>query len=277
VGAVSGVLIGTWFIFSGVEKKPEQVTQMKAAGTYSGYLHTEILRVVPTYVGLAAVLLLLALAIARIKFPAISAEGDAEEQGSFGALLQYPHLWLAVVAQFFYVGAQVATWSTFIPYMKQYTALSERNCGYFLTGTLVALAAGRIVSTALMRYVEAVKLTRVYALINVCLLTVAILRPGMMGTVMIFATSFFMSVMFPTIFALGVKGLGPNTKLGGSLIVMAILGGAVFPPLMGVVKQATGSLAQGYWLPALGFALVAVYGFLGSGASPVEVEAAPIV
>jgi FHS family L-fucose permease-like MFS transporter len=146
-----------------------------------------------------------------------------------------------------------------------------------LTGTLVALAAGRIFSTGLMRYVDAVKLTRVYALINIALLAAAILRPGMMGAMAIFATSFFMSVMFPTIFALGVKGLGANTKLGGSFIVMAILGGAVFPPLMGVVKQATGSLAQGYWLPALGFGVVAVYGFMASGASVDEVESAPVV
>ena len=277
VGAVSGVLIGTWFIFSGVEKTPDQVTQMKAAGTYAGYLHTEIMRVVPTYVGLAAVLLLLAAAIGRMTFPAISTEGDGEEQGSFGALLHYPHLWFAVVAQFFYVGAQVSTWSTFIPYMKQYTTESEKSCGYFLTGTLVALALGRIVSTWLMRYVDAVRLTRVYALINIALLALAILRPGMMGAMAIFATSFFMSVMFPTIFALGVKGLGPNTKLGGSFIVMAILGGAVFPPLMGVVKQATGSLAQGYWLPALGFAVVAVYGFVGARVSVAEVEEAPVV
>jgi FHS family L-fucose permease-like MFS transporter len=277
VGAVSGVLIGTWFIFSGVEKTPVQVMQMKSAGTYERYLHMEIMRVVPTYVGLAAVLLLLAAAIGWMTFPAISAEVDGEERGSFHALLRYPQLWLAVVAQFFYVGAQVSTWSTFIPYMKQYTALSERSCGYLLTGTLVALAAGRIVSTALMRYVDAVKLTRVYALINICLLTVAIVRPGMLGAEMIFATSFFMSVMFPTIFALGVKGLGPHTKLGGSFIVMAILGGAVFPPLMGVVKQVTGSLAQGYWLPALGFGVVAVYGFMVRGVQPDEVEAAPVV
>jgi FHS family L-fucose permease-like MFS transporter len=278
VGCVTGVLIGTWFIFSGIEKTPDQVSQMKAAGTYAGYLHTEIMRVVPTYVGLAAVLLLLAVCIGRATFPVIGAEanGAAEEKGSFAELMHFPHLWFAVVAQFFYVGAQVATWSTFIPYMKQYTSETEKACGYFLTGTLVALALGRIFSTWLMRYVDAVKLTRVYAMINIALLAVAIARPGMMGAIAVLATSFFMSVMFPTIFALGVKGLGANTKLGGSFIVMAISGGAFFPPLMGVVEKMTGNLARGYVLPALAYVVVAIYGFMGSGASLEEVESAPI-
>jgi FHS family L-fucose permease-like MFS transporter len=82
--------------------------------------------------------------------------------------------------------------------------------------------------------------------------------------------------MFPTIFALGVKGLGANTKLGGSFIVMAISGGAFFPPLMGVVEKMTGNLARGYVLPALAYVVVAIYGFMGSGASLEEVESAPI-
>jgi FHS family L-fucose permease-like MFS transporter len=234
------------------------------------------MRVVPTYVGLAAVVLLLALAVGLTRFPKIGTS-ESEDQGSFRELLRYPRLWLAVGAQFFYVGAQVATWSTFIPYMKEYTALTERAAGNYLMLTLVALAIGRFVSTALMRYVDAVRLMRLYGLVNVALLIGAVMKPGMMGAMLILATSFFMSIMFPTIFALGVHGLGRNTKLGGSFIVMAILGGAVFPPLMGLITAATGSLAMGYLLPAAGFAAVAVYGFVGSGATVDEVEAAPIV
>jgi len=76
------------------------------------------------------------------------------------------------------------------------------------------------------------------------------------------ASSFFLSIMFPTIFALGLKGLGANTKVAGSFLVMSIVGGAIFPPLLGLLAKATGSGAMGYTVPLAGFAGVAVYGFL---------------
>jgi len=216
------------------------------------------------------VVLLLAVIIARTKFPAMHAEleGEGGDHGSFRALLGYPHLWFAVVAQFFYVGSQVATWSNYIPYLKTYTTLTERQSGYFLTGTLVAFAVGRIFSTSLMKLVSPAKMMALYAGINIALLAVAILRPGLMGGCVILLTSFFMSIMFPTIFALGVKGLGPNTKLGGSLIVVAVVGGAAISPLMAVVKKDTGSLALGYVLPLLGYVVVVLYGILGPKIAP---------
>jgi FHS family L-fucose permease-like MFS transporter len=161
--------------------------------------------------------------------------------------------------------------------MKAYTTYGEKASGYFLTGSLVALGLGRVFSTALMRFVDAAKLMRIYAFLNIALVLFASLHPGFAGAMALLMTSFFMSIMFPTIFALGVKGLGSDTKLGGSLIVMAILGGAIFPPLVGVVERATGSLAHGYMIVAVGYVVVAAYGFMGSGVSEREVEAAPIV
>jgi FHS family L-fucose permease-like MFS transporter len=168
----------------------------------------------------------------------------------------------AVVAQFFYVGTQVSTWSTFIPYMRTYSAMSERTAGYFLTATLAAFAAGRIVSTPLMRFITPGKMVAVYAVVNMLLIGVGVLHPGMAGIYAILFTSFFMSVMYPTIFALGVKNLGGDTKLGSSLIVMSIVGGAIFPPLMGWITRLSGSVALGYALPALGYVVVALYAYL---------------
>ena len=168
-----------------------------------------------------------------------------------------------MIAQFFLCGAQIATWSNFIFYMKAYTTQTERACGYFLTGSLVALALGRIVSTWLMRYVAATRLLRLYAMINIVLVVFAVIRPGMAGGMALLVTSFFMSIMFPTIFALGVKDLGPDTKVGGSFIVTTIVAGAIFPVLLGVVARTTGSLALGYLLPVSGYVVVAMYGFLG--------------
>jgi FHS family L-fucose permease-like MFS transporter len=279
-GTIFGVLVGTIFIFSGVEKTPDQIAAMRAAGTYAAYLHSETMRVVPTYVGFAAALLLLTVLIWRTAFPKMQSEkGPASTSTGIGFSLlgKYPHLLLAVVAQFFYVGAQVCTWSNFILYMRTYTTQPERACGYFLTGSLVALGLGRVISTPLLRFVAAARLMRIYALINIALVLFAVAKPSMAGAMALLATSFFMSIMFPTIFALGVKGLGADTKLGGSLIVTAIIGGAVFPFFLGLIARTTGSLALGYIVPAVGYVVVALYGFMSTGGSVSEVDAAPVV
>jgi len=273
-GTITGVLIGTWFIFSGVEKNPAEIAAMRAQGTYAAYLHSEILRVVPTYVILGIAVLLLAALIGMTRFPVVS-DSHADLSvvsealnprltSSIGRLLRNPHLMLAVVAQFFYVGAQIGTWSTFIPYLRAYTSLSERTAGYCLTATLIAFAIGRIVSTSLMRFVRPEKMMGTYAAINIVLLAVGASLPGTTGGAAILLTSFFMSIMYPTIFVLGVGGLGEDTKLGGSLLVMAIAGGAIFPPAMGWITRGTGSVALGYLLPAAGYVAVALYAFLAS-------------
>jgi FHS family L-fucose permease-like MFS transporter len=264
-GTITGVLVGTFFIFSGVEHSDNRIAEMKTAGTYAAYLHGEIMRVVPTYVILGCIVLLLALVIGRTDFPPIHSEHeDSGDRGHFSELFRCPHLWLAVAAQFFYVGAQVSTWSACIFYMKQYTGVGERTAALFLTGHLIALSLGRIVSTWLMRWFRPARMMGAYAVINVALMLVGILHPGMLGGCALLATSFFMSIMYPTIFALGVKGLGPNTKLGGSLIVMALAGGAIMPPVLGYIARQTGSYAMGYLVPLSGFVVVALYAFFGS-------------
>jgi FHS family L-fucose permease-like MFS transporter len=263
-GTITGVLVGTFFIFSGVEHSAARVAEMRTAGTYAAYLHGEIMRVVPTYVVLGCVVLLMAVAIGRTNFPPIHSEHeDSGDRGRFSDLFHYPHLWLAVVAQFFYVGAQVSTWSACIFYMKQYTGVGERTAALFLTGHLIALSLGRILSTWLMRWIRPSLMMGVYALVNIALMLVGILHPGMVGGCALVATSFFMSIMYPTIFAVGVRGLGPSTKLGGSLIVMALAGAAIMPPALGYIARQTGSYAMGYLVPLSGFVVVALYAFFG--------------
>src|ERR1700733_15058776 len=173
-GTIVGVIIGARFIFSGVELKPAQVAAMKQTGAYAKVLHTELMRVVPTYIVLGSVVLLFALVLSRMKFPSIMSEHEdvSGDRGTFRALLHYPHLWFAVIANFCNVGAQVATWSSLIPYMKQYTAVSERTAAGYLTATLVALALGRFFSTQLMKYVAASNLLWIYAATNVVLLCI---------------------------------------------------------------------------------------------------------
>ena len=266
LGAISGALIGTVFIFSGIELNKRQVVSMKAAGTYQAYLHHETLRVITPYLVLACVVFVWALLIMRTKFPQMAGEGPGESAtgGGYRDLLRFPHYVTAVIAQFFYVGALGGTWSYFIQYVQQYTHQPEKIAGYFLSGTLVAFGVGRFTSTYLMKFVRPNVLMGVFAVTNVLLVGVSVVQPGWIGLWAIFATSFFMSLMFPTIFALGIKGLGPDTKIGGSLLIMSIVGGAAFPPLMGLISDATGSMALAMLVPLACYAFIAYYSFLGS-------------
>jgi MFS transporter, FHS family, L-fucose permease len=263
-GAITGVLIGTVFIFSGIELSPRQIDSMKAQHLYDAYLRSETLRVVKPYLALGVLAVLWALLILRTKFPPIQSEHEeGGDHGHFRDLFHFPHFWMAVVAQFLYVGAQIGTWSYFIQYVQEYTHQPEKTAGYLLTGTLIAFGVGRFTSAYLMRFIAPYKLLGAFAVANVALVAFGVLRPGWTGLWAILLTSFFMSLMFPTIFALGLKGLGPNTKIGGSLIVMAIVGGAVIPPLMGKIADASHSMAPAYVIPLLAYLFIAGYAFAG--------------
>jgi FHS family L-fucose permease-like MFS transporter len=168
------------------------------------------------------------------------------------------------VAQFCYVGAQVGTWSFFIQYIQDYTGEHEKLAGALLTGTLVAFAVGRFSATWFMKYIRPSRLMGIYGASNIILVLLAVVIPGWVGVWSIFLTSFFMSLMFPTIFALGIKGLGENTKLGGSLMVMAIIGGAVFTPVMGLISDKTKSMALAMIIPLVCYVVVTWYAVWGA-------------
>ena len=266
IGSITGALIGTIFIFSGVELSPQQISDRKAQGLYQIYLRTETLRVIKPYLVIGAVAVFWALLIARTKFPAVSGEGDRgnSNHGHFRELFRFPHFLWAVVAQFLYVGAQVGTWSYFIQYVQEATHQPEKIAGYFLTGTLAAFGIGRFASAYLMRSIAPNRLMGAYSMVNIILVAFGVLLPGWFGLWCVFLTSFFMSLMFPTIFALGLKGLGQNTKIGGSLLVMAIVGGAVLTPIMGLISEAAHSVAVAYLVPLFCYVCIALYSYLGS-------------
>jgi MFS transporter, FHS family, L-fucose permease len=260
LGSIAGVLAGTVFIFSGVELNATQVAAQKAAGSYATYLQHETMRVVAPYLVLGCIALTLAIVFVRTKFPEVVAEGGTEAGGGrISELFRRPHFLFAVLAQFLYIGAQVGTWSYFIQYVQDYTHQPEKHAGLLLTGTLCAFALGRFSAPLLMKYIAAARLMMVYAMVNALLMLFAVLRPGWAGMWAVFLTSFFMSIMFPTIFALGLEGLGPLVKLGGSLLVMSIVGGAVLTPVMGWISQRAGGLAYGYTVPLVGYVVVAIF------------------
>jgi FHS family L-fucose permease-like MFS transporter len=272
LGAMSGVLIGKVFIFSGIEHSQAEINALKASGQYKGYLHAETLRVIPPYMIIGAVILVWAFLIWKVKFPAETETGTRSKMdttktsnhGHFSKLFQYPHFIKGIIAQFFYVGAQVGTWSFMIAYIKDYLNKPDKEAGTYLFVSLLAFGIGRFIATALMRRFDPGKLMGIYSIVNVILVTIAVTFPGIVGGYALVISSFFMSLMFPTIFALGVKGLGPNTKIGGSMIIMAIIGGAVWTPIMGLISDKTGSMALAMIIPLIGYLYVMYYSFIGS-------------
>jgi len=266
LGSMTGVLIGTVFIFSGTELSNIQIDKMKLDGTYPAYLHEEIMRVGPPYIVIGSIILLLAFLIWKTRFPVEkkATSPDGNNTGKLAALMHYPHFLKGVAAQFFYVGAQVGTWSFMIQYLKDYMQKSEKEAGTMLFVSILAFGVGRFVATALMKHIEPRKLMGIYSIINVLLCATAVLIPGFIGGWALVATSFFMSLMFPTIFALGIKGLGPHTKLGGSMIIMAIIGGAVWTPLMGFISDTTHSMALAILVPLASYVFIIYYSFVGA-------------
>ncbi len=266
IGAVLGVLIGTIFILSGIEHDPARIAAMKATGEYATYLHEETMRVVMPYLILAGFALVWSVLIMLTKFPKVRDEISTEKgpKAKVSDLLKYPYFYKGVISQFFYCGAQTCTWSFFIQYVQDYTGQPEKIAGYFLTGTLIAFGVGRFSATYFMKYISPSRLMGIYGILNMLLVAIAIVMPGTLGVWAIFFTSFFMSLMYPTNFALSIRKLGANTKIGGSIMVMAIVGGAFFPPIMGLIAEGAKSMAIAMIVPLAGYVYITYYAFSGS-------------
>jgi FHS family L-fucose permease-like MFS transporter len=265
IGAVLGVLLGTLFILSGIEHDPSKIEALKAAGEYDAYLKEETMRVVTPYLVLGGFAILWCVFLAISKFPVSRDEvKEDEHKSNIKDLIKFPHFYKGVASQFFYCGAQTCTWSFFITYVQDFTGQPEKVAGYFLTGTLVAFGVGRFSATYIMKFVDPSKLMGLYGIINIALVAIAIIYPGIVGVWAIFFTSFFMSLMYPTNFALSIRELGQNAKMGGSIMVMAIVGGAVLPPLMGYIAEASHSMAIAMVIPLIGYAYITYYALSGS-------------
>ena len=264
IGAITGAVIGTVFIFSGIEPDEKAIGLMKETGEYADFLKSETLRVIVPYLFLAAFAVMWAGLLWKTKLPEVKSnteKSDAPIKQSLKGLFKNKSFVRGVMVQFLYVGAQVGTWSYFIMYVRQYTGQTEKAAGYMLSATLAAFALGRFSATWLMKMIRPVVLMGIYSLINVLLVTVCILVPGIAGMWCLLLTSFFMSLMYPTIFALSVKGLGEQSKIGGSVLVMAILGGALITPLMGLIAELSGSMALAMLIPLLAYVYIAGYSF----------------
>lgn len=169
---------------------------------------------------------------------------------------------MGVVAQFFYVGAQICVWSFTIRYVMAELDLTEADASSYYIAALVIFTIFRFINTYLMKYFRAENLLLLSALFGVLSTFLVISGSGYAGVYALVAISGFMSLMFPTIFGLASKGLGKDTKIGSSGLIMAIGGGAVLPPIQGYLSDLTGSIGISFWVPLICFLIIAFYALL---------------
>ena len=215
------------------------------------------------YTILAFVLLAIAILFYFIKLPDIRNHQQHHNQNGLLKTLRHKNVSWAVAAQFFYVGAQVCVFSLFILYATEVTHITEVQAATYLSVGGLAFLIGRFMGTLFMAFVKPNILLTIYAVICAGLCIVAINYTGVFTLYAIIGICFFMSIMFPTIFSLGIKDLGPDTEMASSLIVMSIVGGAVMPRFFGLISDGTKNIQNGYVVPFVCFLVVAYFGWQG--------------
>jgi FHS family L-fucose permease-like MFS transporter len=248
-------LMGGTFILSGKTLSSQQEAGMTAQHLQD-YLNAEASAVKLPYVIIGVVVLTVAYLLYKTKLPEIKEQDNSLEVK--GSIFKEKNLMLGVWAQFFYVGAQVCVSSFFIRFSERVAGLEEKTAALFLSGALLGFMVGRFFGTFLMKFISPSKLLATYSVLNILLLILAVTTHGKFSVYALTGVEFFMSIMFPTIFSLGIRGLGSKTKQGSSLIIMSIVGGAVFPVIMGRISDAS-NIQTAYLVPAACFIVVFLF------------------
>jgi len=263
VGAFVAPLIGGQFILSGIEHTTEEFSRMSPE-QLNAYLQSEADAVKLPYLVIGIVVLIVCFLIFVSHIPDIKENNENEKESFSIKVFRHSHVTWAVITQLFYVGAQVCVGSFFIRFAKFVMEMPEKKAA-FVWGSvaMVGFMVGRFAGTLLMKYIKPAKLLSIYAIISIALLALALTTKGSTAVYCLAAVPFFMSIMFPTIFALGIKDLGEETKIASSFIVMSIVGGAIFPLFMGMISDATGSIQKAYIVPLICLFMILYFGWKG--------------
>ncbi len=251
VALVVGPWIAGQFIFAGNEGAMTTLVEKQKAAE----------AVIFPYSLIAGTVLLVALLFFLTKMPEPAKSAGLKFDKS---IFKKKHLMWAVLAQLFYVGAQAGIWGITINYIIELIPGTTREIAsknFMVVGTIL-FVIGRFLGTWMMTFIKDHRLLTVYGAVASLLCFMGVFAEGKIAVYAVLGTNFFMSIMFPTIFALGVKDLGEHTKLGSSFIIMAIVGGAILPPFMGLMADTIG-IQQSFLLPALCFLAVVYYGWNG--------------
>lgn len=261
LGSIAGVVLSREFILSHLNRASADERAQMSAEKLQAVQSEELTAVMGPYVGVALLLIVIWGLIAFTRMP-----DDSESNESFSLLATLKRLFrknhyvAGVVAQFFYIGAQIGVWSFTIRYVMAELGHTEAQASSYYIAALVLFTGSRFVCTWLMNFVKSSTLLAALSGLGIVLTAVVIAGGGYVGVVALVGISACMSLMFPTIFGLAVRGLGEDSKIGGSGLIMAIAGGAALPAVQGLLSDATGSIHLAFIIPLLCFFVTAAYG-----------------
>jgi MFS transporter, FHS family, L-fucose permease len=306
-GAITGVVVSQVFVLSRLNVLTAEQRQTLPTEQLEAIQRGELNAVTMAYLVMGLIMACLLLAIYLTKMPNLKEGGkQLDLRNTFGRLFRNKNYVWGVIAQFFYVGAQIAVWSYIIRYVVNQMSLDDVVKGLGAAATpdmiieklrglepiaaqfyaicewvgldallprtaeqagatyyimsLILFVIGRFACTFAMEYVKPRNLLTALSALAVACCLITIYAPGFAGIYALMGISFCMSLMFPTIYGLGIAGLKDDMKVGGSGMVMAIAGAAVLTQIQGVVSDGAGSIKVAYWVPALAFIVVGFYG-----------------
>jgi len=261
IGSIIGVLLSKLFILSNLNNASAEARAAMSNDQLQSIQAEELAAVMGPYVGVAIILGLLWLTIAKVKMPVASDAGpELNIISTFKRLSRNSNYVWGVIAQFFYVGAQIGVWSYTIRYVMQTMDVNEEAAASYYMAALILFMVSRFICTALMKFIRPGKLLSALSFLALIFTAIVMGVGGTIGVYALIAISGCMSLMFPTIYGLAVRGLGDDTKIGGSGLIMAILGGAVLTSLQGQVSDMTDSIHIAYAVPFICFVIIAIYG-----------------
>ncbi|MFC6997031.1 L-fucose:H+ symporter permease [Rufibacter roseus] len=264
IGSMTGVLLSKLFILSQLNKASAEERADMTAEQLQTIQSDELSSVMGPYVGVAVVLVLLGILIKTTKMPEMKDEGRLDLGATFKRLLKKPTYVWSVIAQFIYVGVQICVWSFTIRYVMEQLSLNEDDSSNYYLVSLILFASCRFIFTGLMKYIRPRILLLFSAIAAVAFTLIVIYGSGHLGVYALIGISGCMSLMFPTIYGLGMRGVGKDTKIAGSGMIMAILGGAILPVFQGQMSDSTQSISLSFYIPLFCFAFIALYALFGA-------------
>lgn len=248
VGTMIGPALGTYFLLS---------------GNYSG--EKDLSSVKHLYGGIGAVLIIIAIIFSVVKVPFLKGAHAVAEPASPAsrdtifpvALFRKRHFLWSVTAQFFNVAAQAGTWAFFINYGHDVMGFSGAKAGNYMVLFMAMMMLGRIAGTSLMKFIAPNKILASFAIGNIIMCLVVSAAAGWVSFAALLMINFFFSIMFPTIFSLGLKDLGNYSQQGSSFIAMGVVGGAFSPFIMGLI--ANNNVALSYLLPIVCYVVIFLF------------------
>jgi MFS transporter, FHS family, L-fucose permease len=252
VGAMVGPALGSYFLFAGHQEGSTDLTSVKML-----------------YLGIGAVIATIAVSFSFVKVPPItySDSHSADDVSAVNvdvapdkSLFERKHFVWSAIAQFFNVAAQSGTWAFFINYGSDVMGFTEAKAANYMIVFMGMMLAGRFIGTFLMRVIAPNTLLAIFALSNILMCIIVAQNLGWPSYIALLLINFFFSIMFPTIFSLGLKNLGQRTQQAASFISMGVVGGAFFPFLMGYVADRYG-IPQAYYTPIICYVVIFLFGY----------------